>query len=136
VSLPRRPEDLGYVKLWTVSLAGLALISKSNSKKRYLSDNEKAFEESVGWLAKSTCGTPKLTEGWVELEQHFRTRTHPDASNLPKSLLDALVKAQVFKDDKHVGITVPPFPVYGDTNTLMHIWGKTKAYLPVDTVIL
>ncbi len=128
--MARRPEDFGYVRLWTVSLAGIALISKSNSKKRYLSDDEKAFEQSVGWLAKSACGCPKLKEGWVELEPHFLTRTHPDATNLFKSLLDALVKVEIFKDDKYVGGTVPPIPIYGDANSLMHIWGPPQAPTP------
>lgn len=116
---------MGYVLRWTVALGGIQLVSKSNEKTRWVSAKYKAFEESVAWLAASTCGKPALTEGWVILEPHFKTKTHPDASNLPKSLLDALVKAGVFKDDKHLGITVPPFPVYGDDRSLMHIWGPS-----------
>lgn len=129
--LPQTPQEAGYSLLWTVSLAGLRLISKSNEKafnrktgRPYTSQQYLAFERSVAFLAKMTCGQPRLKEGWVVIEPHFLNRVHGDASNHPKSCLDALVKAGVFEDDKYVGVTVPSQPVYGDQNSLIHIWGK------------
>lgn len=123
------PSDLGYVKLWAIPVP-YRLLSKSNDKsfnrktgQHFKSARFKAFEQSLAWLAVSVCGRPKLKEGWVVMEPHYAKRDAPDPSNLPKSVLDALVQGGIFEDDDKVGVTVPPHPVYGDFNSVVEIWG-------------
>lgn len=123
------PSEAGYVKLWSFVIP-FRLISKSNDKgmarsgRHFKSAKFRAFEESVAFLAVATCKRPLLKEGWVVIEQHAKNRVHIDPSNSPKSVLDALVKACVFSDDKYVGVTVPAIPVFGDENSVVEIWGK------------
>ncbi len=117
------PEEYGMKKLWVVPIP-FKLISKSNEKQpgHFLSAKFRVFEESIAFLAISTCKRPMLEKGWVVVRPHFRNRVHPDFSNLPKGIFDALKKGGVFKDDKYVACTVVP-AVYGDLDSSVEIWG-------------
>lgn len=127
----RTPQEAGYVLLFSFVIP-FRLISKSNDKganrfgRHFKSARFRAFEESVAWIAVTACKRPKLKEGWVVIEQHAKNKVHIDPSNSPKSVLDALVKGDVFSDDKYVGITVPSIPTFGDENSVVEIWGKPK----------
>jgi Holliday junction resolvase RusA-like endonuclease len=84
------------------------LISKDNEKiynragRFYLSDEFKAFEESIACQAKKQYhDKPLAGDLFVALTASFKTKKHPDTSNLPKSCLDAL-SGIVYIDDRQI----------------------------------
>jgi Holliday junction resolvase RusA-like endonuclease len=117
------PADYSLTLRWTIPLP-FKLISKSNHKGlgRYLPAKYRVFEQSIARLAMHTCKRSLLPKGWVVIAPHFQNKRHCDLSNLPKSILDGLVKGGVFKDDKDVCVTVLP-AVYSDTYSECEIWG-------------
>ncbi len=118
-----KPIDYGYHLCGTCSLPFKA-ISKSNEKTRnhHLSDKFRAFEEAVAILTLNAFGRKKISVGWVIIEPYFSKRVHADLSNLPKSLLDGMVKGGVLKDDKNIAVTVLP-AVYGKVDKIeLKVW--------------
>jgi Holliday junction resolvase RusA-like endonuclease len=120
------PADYGLVRMFTIKV-DFKLISKSNHKgmSRFLPEKYRHFEEAIAWLGVQACKRPRFASGWVVLRPHFKTKVHQDLANLDKSLLDGLVKGEVFEDDKDVSITVVP-AVYGDFNSTVEIWALPK----------
>lgn len=114
------PLAAGLKKLYTIPI-DFKVISKSNSKSRYLPEVYRVFEEAVAWKAIETCGRPKLKSGWVVLRLHYKGKNHIDPTNSFKSLVDGLVKGEVFEDDNEVSGTVVPI-VYGDLHSTVEIW--------------
>ncbi len=116
------PEDYGLSLYWTVYLSS-KLISKSNHKGmgRYLPAKYRAFENTIAQIAAVTCKRPMLEKAWVVIAPHFKNKSHCDLSNLPKSILDGLVKGGLFKYDKYICVTVLP-AVYGDTDSSCEVW--------------
>lgn len=123
------PSEAGLTLKWTLIIP-FRLVSKSNDKSfnrktghHFKAAKFAAFENSVAFLSVATCKRPMLKVAWVCVEPHFKNKAHVDVSNIFKGLLDALKQGGVFEDDKYVGVTVAPIPVYGDENSIVEIWG-------------
>lgn len=88
--------------------------SKSNwkpTKRNYLHPVLKKFEEDIAACCKTIPRLPKMmTKGIVTIAPRFLKErgSRTDLTNLPKSIVDALVKAGIFSDDKDVSGTVLP----------------------------
>ena len=118
------PSEYGMVLKFTVPVP-FKVVSKSNSKSKYLPETYRAFEEAVAWKAIEACRRPRFKVGWVVLRLHYKHRNHVDPTNSFKSLVDGLVKGEVFEDDDQVYGTVVPV-VYGDLNSTVEIWSLPK----------
>lgn len=114
------PSEYGMELMFTIPV-DLKVISKSNSKAKYLPEVYRTFEEGIAWLGAVRCKRPRFKGGWVVLRLHYKDRKHVDPTNSFKSLVDGLVKGLVFEDDDQVYGTVVPI-VYGDLHSTVEIW--------------
>jgi Holliday junction resolvase RusA-like endonuclease len=119
------PKEYGYTLKGSIQVH-LRLMSKSNFKPKgriYLPKRLADFEGAIALLGIAQVGRLKLAEGWLVIRPHFATRIHPDLSNLPKSIMDGLVKGEVFADDKLVAVTVCPAVYERGEHSTLEVWG-------------
>lgn len=133
------PLDYGYKLLGDFNIPG-KVVTKSNEKllaaaprfnrrarpgRRLFINSPKviAYENVVAFLAKTTFKhTAGLTRGWIIIQPFFKNHTHPDLSNLPKSIFDAMVNSGVLANDREIASTVLP-AVYGpEERTRIELW--------------
>jgi Holliday junction resolvase RusA-like endonuclease len=115
------PADCGLTLRHTMHVT-TKLISKSNHKLRYLPKKYREFEDHLAWLAGVVCSRPMHKgPGWVVIRPCFKTRSHVDPNNLPKSIMDALKKGGVYTDDKAWAVTVMPV-CYCEEPSIIEIW--------------
>ena len=70
---------------------------------KYISEKGKRFASDVIWLAHQINANKKLTGRLnVEVQVYVPDNRRRDLDNLCKSLLDALQKADVYKDDEQI----------------------------------
>ena len=120
----QRPPDWGMRLIGSFHFGG-KLISKSNWKPKgraYLPKKYADFENRIAVHAKAAHMANGYPSGWVVIYPVFPTRTHVDLSNLPKSIIDGLVKGGVFSDDKNVSVTVTAARYAKDGASLIEVW--------------
>lgn len=115
------PSSIGYRFIGRFAITG-RLLSKANSKARYLEPKYRAFEELVAKLAKEKLPQNEYESGWVTIFPAAPDKRHLDPSNTPKSVIDALVKARIFKDDKYIAGAF--FEFIMGRNTYVEVWVK------------
>ena len=100
-------------------LMSLKAISKSNEKHKghWLSPKYKAYEETIAILTRSAFGSKRYSKGWIQIQCYFKTKTHCDLNNIPKSLFDGMKKGGVLLDDKNFSVTVAP-AIYCDRDSI------------------
>ena len=122
-----KPEHYGLKLLGSFIIPGKCR-SKSNFKPRgryYPDPKLTAFHATVTFLAKASLGVKKSYKmGWVIIQIHSKSQVHIDLSNSPKSILDCLVNAQVFTDDKDVAVTVPFAEIGKEDKTEVFVYVK------------
>lgn len=116
------PKDYGFNFVAEIFL-NIRCISKSNSKARWLEKRFKDFEDLIILTCKkhSHLKTSDKETGFVIIKLSFKGR-RIDLNNSTKSIMDALVKARIFKDDRDVAVTVLPADLGKEDKIIIQIW--------------
>jgi Holliday junction resolvase RusA-like endonuclease len=121
----RYPQELGMTYLGSFEVPG-RLVSKSNFKpdgRYYLGAKFKAFEDKIAWLAKTSLIPMGAKAGWVTIWPGSPNKRYIDLTNSFKSIMDGLVKAGIYSDDKDVAGCVMPMRI--GQITCLEIWVAT-----------